>query len=79
MKILSNKIEVAEKFVAVLRCQYERQINVASKNFLLFFTEAKGDRNASHELWDEYMFWGPAKTLTRTGTGPRTGGWEPVL
>ena len=24
------------------------------------------------------MFWGTAKTLTRTGTGPRTGGWEPV-
>ena len=33
-----------------------RETNEASNKFLrCFFTEAKGDRIASHELWEEYV------------------------
>ena len=56
MDILSNKIKVGKKFVAVSRCQYERQKRYPIDFFAVFFTEAKGDRIVSYELWEEYVF-----------------------
>ena len=37
----------------------------SNKFFCCFFSEAKGDRNALHELWDEYVL--------GTGNGPAVG------
>ena len=78
MDILSNKIKVGKKFVAVSRCQYERQKRQPIDFFAVFLLNPKLIELFRMSCGNN-MFLGPTITLTRTGTGPRTGGWEPVL
>ena len=78
MNILSNKIKIGKKFVAVLRCQYERQTRHPTDFFAVFLLKPKAIELLRISC-GKNMFCGPAKTLTQTGTGPRTGRWEPVL
>ena len=78
MNILLNKIKVGKKFVAVLRCQYDRRLCHPIDFFAVFFAEAKVIELLRMSC-GKNMFLGPAKTITKTGTGPRIGSWEPVL